>query len=380
MYGLLCNALPNAAQGSQYRNHSAWQSLSASARDLMEKLLAADAAARLSVDDALRHPWLTDCPGIICDVRFGARASHSKSERDVVVKMILGTHQAVVALQRERGMCMWAAGSKRFHLHLRFTDETCAAAVACLDEVLGLAQGQEEQTRLLRLRKFLADALSEKGIVRKHSIAALAGIPDKASVIDHVVDSYSRLISRVMQAVECSLEVSPLGSIPLGINLVRHKLLMFTAEQLGRERALLCGHLRKPETLQDPEVACRVNRVIGARKLLLGSSAVDQNSLSEGLDSFQLDAAAPSGIVSGDMGLLPALNLMDAPLLEASDLAQLENAEDRALSLTGGETPQLSEWYHLITNLIDKIHQHVILHIVSSITPCTSPASSHANP
>lgn len=147
---------------------------------------------------------------------------------------------------------------------------------------------------------------------------------------------------------------------------------MLTAEQLGCERALLCGYLHEPLSLRDPQVACRISQVIGARKLLLGSCSIHETS--EGDDQSDTDTfgafdapftwAETGGIVAGVLGLFPALGLTDAPLLDVDQLRRLESAEDRALSLSSRAAPELSEWYWLLTKLIDKIHEHVVRNIV----------------
>uniref|UniRef100_A0A7S1RPA9 Uncharacterized protein n=1 Tax=Alexandrium catenella TaxID=2925 RepID=A0A7S1RPA9_ALECA len=154
-----------------------------------------------------------------------------------------------------------------------------------------------------------------------------------------------------------------------GSKSVRHKLLMLAAEQLGRERALLCGHLREPGSLADPSAARRVHEVIGARKLLLGTAPAGDASaavtpLSQCSGCSQPATEVPSSVVAGELGILPALGLTDAPLIEPQELAELEDAEDRALAPSGNGALELTEWYQLITTLVDKIHQHVTLNIV----------------
>jgi len=139
---------------------------------------------------------------------------------------------------------------------------------------------------------------------------------------------------------------------------------------MGCERGILCGYLHDQERLKDPQVACRISQVIGSRKLLLGSCAVRErnDSDSDGLDEFE-DAsiwAETGGIVAGMAGLFPALGLTDAPLLDVDELARLENAEDRALSLTleKSTTPEHPECWFLLTKMIDRIHEHIVRNIV----------------
>mmetsp|Transcript_147022 Transcript_147022/g.382128 ORF Transcript_147022/g.382128 Transcript_147022/m.382128 type:complete len:1148 (+) Transcript_147022:67-3510(+) len=367
LYGLLCNALPNAAAGQAYQSHPVWRSLSAGARDLVVGLLVADAGKRLSVEGLLQHPWITDTPPSSGSPQQGLGAE--MRSRDGEVSVFLATHQVVVAVQRERGNCLWAATSERFQWHSKYTDERYDEALRLLDAA-SADGGSCHAAVWSELRTALADARSKTGVVRGHAIKALRSVEPSeisADVIDRVVQSYGSIISRVMRAIAASLSMICGGVNAYSRHSVQLKMLLLTAEQLGCERALLCGYLHQPLTLRDPQVACRVSKVIGARKLLLGSAAA---SSSETADSPALDSwAIDSGIVAGMSGLFPALDLMDEPLLGAAELAQLESAEDAALSLSSCSAPQLSEWYHLLTQLIDKVHQHVVLNILSTFNP-----------
>merc|ERR1712217_707271 len=106
----------------------------------------------------------------------------------------------------------------------------------------------------LELRTALADARAKTGIVREHAIKALRRVQPSeinADVIDCVVHSYAGVISRVMRAIASSLSVICDGANAYSRQSVGRKMLLLTAEQLGCERALLCGYLHQPLTLRD---------------------------------------------------------------------------------------------------------------------------------
>jgi len=358
LYGLLCNALPNAAKSSAWQENSAWQLLSEGVRDLVRRLLAVDPGKRLSLDAVLMHPWLALSPPA------GSSPPCSPERRlgEAEARVVLAAHQLVVALQRERGTCLLAAARGRFQWHVKYTDERHAVAMGLLDEAVGSYDGQLTAA-WDKLRATLSCVHSAAESVRAYATQALQGSPARPAVIHGVCHSYSAVISAMMHEIASLLQAAcPCDQ--LDVKAIRHKLLMFTAEQLGRERALVCGHLHHPASLQDPQVARRINEIIGARKLLLGGSSQETSAAlpAEGV-------AWPSLIVTAELGLLPALSLTEAPLLVAEELAQLEDAEDRALTSTGSTAPQLSEWYRLLTKLIDKIHQHVIMNILEHFPP-----------
>lgn len=378
LYGLLCNALPNAAE-RQYHQHPMWQQLSESAQDLLRKLLVADANERLSVEDLLQHPWVMRTPVSADSGRETDRTAFSRQiSADVKpggmqLNVLLAVHRIVVTLQRERGSCLWDAAGTQFQWNLKHTDDRCAEAMQLLDDMADVPL--QNTSALLKLRDSISVACARTSMLRTHATKLLVSSDPSSSgrhsVVDQVARHYSSIISVIMQAIASSLLEVCGTSGSFGVKAIRHKLLMFTAEQLGRERALLCGYLHHAASLRDPQVASRIHQVIGARKLLLGSSA-DLCEIAAEPNALCAVDGESCMIVAGEVGLLPALNLMDAPLLDAAELAHLENAEDRALAIASGEAPQLSEWYFLLTKLIDKIHQHVTINIVDHF-----PMSSH---
>lgn len=389
LYGLLCSALPNAAKGTAYQSHSMWAKLSPGARDLVQSLLAPESNERLSVEQALEHSWLrghnsgSRTPEDEALVRRVSPWDSSVHEQEL--KTILAVHQLVIALQRERGNCVGSAGGERFQWHVRFTDQRYAETM----ERLSI----HDDHPWLQLKSNLTNAYHTLSALRRPATEAMCQNPVPLGAVDRVVDAYSRVVSQIIEGLAFVLQAACPPSHRSASNSVRHKLLMLTAEQLGRERALFCGHLRHPGRLSEPATARRVHEVIGARKLLLGTAHFNGESpintpLSDvtGQSTGSTDAV-PSCVVAGELGILPALGLTDMPLLEPQELAQLEEAEDRALAPpTSGSAPKIAEWYQLITNLIDKVHQHLALNIVDHFPRkeptdmTTTPTSEKATP
>lgn len=361
LYGLLCSALPNAAKGSAYQDHKSWQFLSHDAQDLVQQLLVENSSRRLSVKDALAHPWLAGA------LAHGSKAaSISKplpNNLDIEVRCLLAVHQVVVALQRERGVCLWACGTQRFEWQIRYTNERFAEMLNAFE--VFASSPNSSNTFWSGLRTSVATAFEKIHVIRAEAKRALEGSM-RIRAVDLVLDAYSRVVSVAIEALATMIERSSCCSGVFNGNLVKHRLLVLTSEQLGRERALLCGHLHQPACDWELHTARRVNQVIGARKLLLGTSAA--TTCEPTINLLDLDSvdptAIPSAVVAGETGLLPSLCLMDAPLLDAEELAQLEDAEDRALNLSRGVAPELAEWYVLLTRLIDKVHQYVIMDIL----------------
>jgi len=165
--------------------------------------------------------------------------------------------------------------------------------------------------------------------------------------IDETFNAYSVLIWTFIDSMDhllCRLR-SPTGEPDPSSPTMRLKLLQLIAEQLGRERAFVSGHLVRPETLRLAAVVRKLAEVIGARKVLLGS-ATDANT-----------------IVGGGLGIVSMLRLGEQPVLDSSDLQALEFVENRILNAKKVEKPAVAEWWHQLTKVIDKIHQHIMVRI-----------------
>lgn len=183
---------------------------------------------------------------------------------------------------------------------------------------------------------------------------------------------YSVLVPKVIEAVIATMVKlqAKLPSEPPTLVELQHRLLQMAAEQLGRERAFICGHLDRPERLRLSSVMLSLAGIIGARKVLLGSgqSEADRGSCSLG-DNPVL--AAPGG-------LLPALRLTPDGPLEAQDLLALDAAEARLVQAKKNtEVLAVSECWYLLTKMIDKVHQHIMVGIVEMFSQLPDARPQH---
>lgn len=364
LYALLCNAMPKTTGGA-YKQHRNWGSLSESARNLIQQLLSPSPDERLSVGETLQHPWLTDSP---VHSPVASLGMHKAPGNDIAEapqghpeqELLFAAHQLVVALQRERANFLWDKGSDRFHWHLKYTDKLHADALRLLEG--GQSEGSEQLAQVLAWARTRTDAVRE--LAAEERLDLEPSIEGGTTLAESVMAEYSRVISAILRAIATRLYDA--RSAFQQLDCLR-RLLMLAAEQLGVERALLCWHLKDPRGLRDPRVACRISQVIGARKLLLGSRSSASGSEDHECGGPLRDpfawAAANGGIVA-DQGLFPALGLTEEPLLDADQLRCLEAAEDQALGLTSRAAPELSDWYWLLTKLIDRIHERIAINIL----------------
>jgi len=379
LYGLLCSALPDAAKGAQYERHRRWHELSEEVRDLIRRLLAPDPAQRLSPHEVRNHCWLCGGPnggsegtilphgetGHLEAATQEARCS-TPAEHRLPVEAALAAQQVVVAVQRERGTCCWALGSAEgeasFRWQVQYSDERFQDAKRAIGLIL--SEGDElQESRWGHLLEALKTAEGELAKLRKHCTDSLQHRDetlDSEEDFSEAYAAYCTLIYKVIAAVVATMPKLRGGSsAPTRLEL-RHRLLQYTAEQLGRERAFLTGHLSRPETLRLFAVVMQLAEIIGARKMLLGSCS---SSKKQGT------------IVASDTGLLPALKLMEAPPVDPEELSMLESVEQRAMNSRKVDPPAVTEWWCQLTKVIDKIHQHIMVNVVEFFSQSASSAS-----
>lgn len=365
LFGLLCNTLPGQTRGAKYMQHPAWGKLSAGAQDILQKLLSEDVSARLSVEGICDHPWIVSMlsgPGEWQrNLSSASESSNSGTSRDALPSghgnvqtiAILAAHEMFVAMQRERGTCMWAVARDDGHSHWllcrKQSDERYHHAIKAMERCRGTISDGVQKDLFLKLGTGLETAYAHVTDLRAQS-------PTK-ELFDSLFQGYCMACSMIMDAIHAGLQAVT-STRPLWDSRpkMQHQLLMLASEQLGRERAYVCGLLDKPESLLQSSVARDVNEMVGARKTLLGSSGTSML------------------VVTAQIGILPALGLSEAPLA-STELAALEAVEDNALALNGKSAPRVLEWYDLLTQLINKVHRHVALTTVE-LTHADSSGSS----
>eukprot|EP00928_Gymnodinium_smaydae_P069948 TRINITY_DN5388_c0_g1_i1.p1 TRINITY_DN5388_c0_g1~~TRINITY_DN5388_c0_g1_i1.p1 ORF type:complete len:645 (+),score=95.62 TRINITY_DN5388_c0_g1_i1:57-1991(+) len=374
MYVLLCNALPDAAKQRHYGQNRIFQKLSPEARDLVDKLLESDPERRLDVAGVERHPWSYSRTS-------ERRASHgSAAELDITVPpqlvrhtsnntptesvetggygtpdcdkyisectdAILAAQNLIKALQRERGMSCYTLRSVEGERDFKFV---------CIHTDEQLKECEERVTALTRddhwsaLGEFVGRIGSGIAPFRERCAAVIADRAGSSTenAVDEVFGGFNKILTQLIE--QLSDLVRTLMRIYHGHSLasgqIRHHLLLLAAEQLGRERGFLCGHIGEMR-LNTFQFQTRLAKIMGARKLLFGSSSPEA-------DSFDVVAAAS--------GLLPTLGLLDTPLLSDEDIRALEEAEANAFS-----SKDAMEWYRLLTKLVDQVHQHLGLATVN---------------
>lgn len=330
LYGLLCSALPDAAKGANYERHRRWRSLSQEAHDLIRQLLASDPTQRPSPERVRCHPWLLSRDEYDnvqeATVAIESVAKDISSTSPVhcrfSVEAILAAQQVIVALQRERGTCCWGLGSQEgeesFRWQLQHTDEKFKEMTHLIEQLAGHGEVQDS-TWTAMLTVFNTSGLELKKL-RKNSALKIKRRDetlDGEEDFTEVFAGYSLLIAKAITAAGATLSrFRHAGSQPTSIEL-RHGLLQLAAEQLARERGFISGHLARPETLRLFGVVTQLAEIIGARKMLLGSSPT---------------SARHGVIVAADQGLLLALRLSEAPPIDSNDLATLESMEEHVMS------------------------------------------------
>jgi len=190
--------------------------------------------------------------------------------------------------------------------------------------------------------------------------------------IDEAFVVYNQACSALIEIVAKALEAVMPGS-PEGRRAARrYRLFSTAAEQLGRERAFICGHGGRPQNdfirmiSEAPGSADldlegststrlhRLSEIIGARKILLGTVA---------------DGASNSGdVVAASAGLLGTIMGEDEPsLLTPDDIAKLESLESRILNPSLFDPLPMEEWYQTITCFLKEIHSRIAINLLADM-------------
>jgi len=370
LYGLLCSALPDATKGTSYERHRQWNALTEDARSLIRLLLSPNPAQRPSPADIQEHPWLKPAAppaereraASLCTPKSYASVSRSSSFDRGIVDALLATQELIVGLQKERGTSNWALGGEEgesaYQWHIKYTDERINETGQKINKVVSSEELPKPWDVLSKALTVVREGLVG---VRKKCQEKL-GQRDQMLDLDEDLDEVFGLYSQIICGLITNSHVfmSDLkGGTGIAAPELRLKLLQLVAEQLARERGIVSGRLVRPETFRLAAVVRRLSEVIGARKLLLGS----QNSVAT--------------IVGGNQGLVGVLRPNDPQLLETSDLATLENVEEQIFMSRKVEKPAVAEWWHNLTKIIDRIHQHIMVGIsdfLSNNEPTPAPS------
>jgi len=298
---------------------------------------------------------------------------------------MLAAQEVVVALQRERGTCLWALGSAEgetaFKWQVQYTNERFTE----VDRMLNLVKDGDSSVVDPRVMKWddlqvcLTQSRTELNGIRRQSGTSIKNREQTLDVeedLQEVFEMYNGLVGVLLAAVNDMIPRLSGSGPPNKIEL-RLRLLQIAAEQLARERGFLSGHLARPETLRLSSVVTQLAEIIGARKVLLGCGR--KTSRNGGC------------VVGGNGGLLPMLRLAQVSTLDGDELAQLEASEQQALGGRKIEAPAVQEWWYHLTKIVDKLHQHIMIGMVeafnstaasvveSTASRCGTPSASRSN-
>jgi len=333
LYGILCSALPDAAKGQNYEKNGNWLQLSAAGQDLVRQLLHPDPSQRLTVEMVRLHPWSRRCPS-------PARPA-TPSDFDSELQALLAAQSVNRALQTERGASCWMLASSSGVPEHRWRCKLTTSRFDDAEEKVSTVQG----ACWVSLRETLHSIRDETEILRRfcQDAAMRRGSPLGADDFDFVFRKYSEL-NQVLVVTLGNMVMTLRGPGPCGRSEIRHCLLLIIAEQLGRERAFLSGHISQSHRLYSLPVLLRFAKIQGSRQALLGSCSPSLNC----------------EVVTANSGLMPALQLSEDCPLNEEDMRALEEAETHVME---GKTGT-HEWFALLTKLIDKVHAHISVGLV----------------
>lgn len=351
LYALLISAWPqtkpegedvggsgdSTASGTHaFEKHPKFMSLTTSAQDLIKGLLEPDPLKRLSMADALQHPWL-------CQKSSASRSNKSPTPMDSELEMqvLLSAQSLNKALQRERGSSCWlmsghAEAEDPCIWFRKSTDESFEHFEEQLSN-LQRATAVDSASQILRLREFTARL--------RGCCNARRNVPNAFQEnFDEVFSGYCKLTEEVINLIGSLLASFRGAETPVTTLELKIRMLLHMAEQLGRERAFVSFNIGRPELLHSVKSQLRFAKIQGCRQYLVGSSS----------PYLQCE------VVSTATGLLPSLRLADEPILSTSEIEALEIAEN---SVMQGQK-DTSEWFAFLTGMIDKVHQHVSMTVV----------------
>jgi len=384
IFVMLCLGFPKR-KGS-HRSHKGWKSLSEMAQQLIDRLLEVDPYSRCTISDVVDDPWvqfiLSEDGDEVGSRELVARAASKENilssaeagwkvrspqprwdleakPQDKVLPAILGLHRALVHLQQERAMACWALSGAaglggiscwdQLQWHMQLTDKRLLDGKGLVDPELARSANDP----LVALRTPLTRA---RRVAQARQLREKGG-PTRSAAFDQVFLLYSEACAGLIEFISHALN----QSLPPGFGRSaerRYRLFSAAAEQLGRERAFMCGH----ENPDDEDEATsprgsasqkltRLAEILGARKILLGTSVADTQTSSD--------------IVATSDGLVGALMGEDQPaLLSPEDLAKLESLEQRVMGAHASDMVPTEEWYQTLTRFLNDIHSRIAIALV----------------
>lgn len=353
LYALLMSAWPQTKEPGDFEKHPKWKSLSSPVQDLIRGLLEPDPLKRLSMADALQHPWLC---------HKGSTATRSSKtptpmDRETEMQVLLSAQSLNKALQRERGASCWLISGADAENPCIWFRKSTDASFENFEENLSHLQLENSMvdiaSQILKLREFTARL---RGRCNRRNGDA----PDSfLEAFDEVFSGYCKLNEEVIDLIGSLLAGFRGDNLVVTTPEIKIRMLLHIAEQLGRERGFMSFHIGRPELIRSVNAQLRFAKIQGCRQYLVGSSS----------PYLQCE------VVSTANGLLPSLRLADEAILSTSEIQALERAED---SVMQGQK-DTAEWFAFLTGMIDKVHQHVSMTVVLFIQDLSTTQSWQEN-
>jgi serine/threonine protein kinase len=396
MFVMLCLAFPVKDGGAgSHRSHKLWPTLSADARFLLDGLLEFDPKKRLSLVQVCEHHWVMSLEDVVSPRAIKRRKSKKEileeAERewddpwetslrspeprwrcaeDPVLPSVLALHRALVHIQQERSMALWAltgtAGLDgisscwdQFQWHIELTEKRLHEAKDMLQNCFAIIEKHHQDETLVGLASHLTRARQLSHSMVPHGTDEtgrfeMCGM--SLDSFDAVFASYGDACRVIIEKVARCVENSKPSSSESRRAARRYRLFSSAAEQLSRERAFMCGH-RRLETQSgcnkiglSREMLQRLSEIIGSRKILLGTAV-----------SASYTVATSTGLLGGLIGE------GEPTLLSTADIVELERLEARVLVPSAGESLPTEEWYRTLTRLLNEIHSRIAVGLVDDM-------------
>jgi len=423
IFVMLCLGFPLKDGGPDaHREHKNWPSVSAAPQSLIDRLLDFDPTKRPSMVEVANCEWVMNAMVVDeCSSPTTKRRHRSKeavvreSERELsqtgwrsptpkwkrgevdALPAVLALHKALVHIQQERGMACWAVNGSpglegiscwdQFIWHVELTEKRLHEAGEMLKGCIAkdhrqrftvgalpnLFKSLTRARKLARLtmRCFSEDEIKEEeeggGFGRQTSPFtvpswARQGINDTQTVaFDSVFSAYNYACGEVIEIVAKTVEAAKGGPDNAEGRRAarRYRLFSSASEQMGRERAFMCGYsVRDDQRGLGRGRLQRLAEILGARKILLGTAAC------EGAMTM-----TSGHIVATSTGLLGTLIGEGEPaLLSAADIVELEAIEARMFDPCPSQSlPTAEEWYRTLTRLLNEIHSRIVMGLMDDM-------------
>jgi len=274
-------------------------------------------------------------------------------------------------LQRERGTACWAMGGDEGEskLHWQTKCSTERQDTAC-QRIVNIMQSGGDPSPWVGLSTVLCKVQKDIKVLRRDCQTKIEQRDDCLDLEEdmrEILSGYTGMIMKIIEALNITFGLlgrgvggsgagsahTPGGSVPPSMSDLKLRFLQLAGEQLARERGIVAGHLVRPGSIRSATVFRELAEIIGARKVLLGSS----------------EKNAP--LIGAGFSLATVLGIVEGSLLDDPDMASLEVVEDRAMGGKKVDLPAVAEWWHHLTKAVDKVHQHIMVSIVDHIAPGT---------